>query len=138
GIIHFYLANLVKKKGADPRDHYLSAVDNLTKAAEMDPSYAYVFKDLGVCRVALARIGLAKGERPRDLLRRAIGDLTVAIELNPMLYGAFYERGMAFFSMKQFGEAIADWRKCLELDPTKKGHLQPLIDESKQKLAKQG
>jgi tetratricopeptide (TPR) repeat protein len=134
GIVFFYLANADKKAGRDPSENYKQAIEYLKKASETDPTYAYVFKDLGVCRVALARVGLAKGERPRDMLRMAVGDLSMAVELNANLYGAYYERGMAFFSLKQFGDAIADWKKCLQLDGSKKSHLQPLIDEAERKM----
>lgn len=135
GISSFYMASLDKKQGTDPTGHYTRAIEDLRRASEVDPSYPYLHKDLGVCRVALARVLLERGERPKDLLKTAVGDLTLAIDTNPRLYGAFYERGMGFFSLKQFEASIADWEKCLEIDSSKRKHLEPLISEAKKKLA---
>ena len=134
GIILFYLANLDKREAKDPRENYIKAIDDLEKAIEADSTDAYVFKDLGVCRVALSRILLERGERPKELLLQAISDLSRAIELNRKLYGAFYERGMAYFSLKQFDLANADWKVCLELDPSREKNLAPLLKESGERM----
>ena len=137
GIVHFYLASLDKRQQRDSTDQIEKAIQDLEKATSIDPTCAYAYKDLGVCRVALARMLLARGERPRDFLKKALGDLTLALEGHPRMYGAYYERGMAFFSLKQFEEAGQDWAKCLQIDPAKKGQLEPLIQDARQRAAEQ-
>ena len=69
-----------KEKG-DPKEHFFQAIDDFTVAAQLEPTYAYVFKDLGVVKVALAKHLLAAGERPRDILEQAVEHLTRAIKL---------------------------------------------------------
>ena len=54
----------------------------------------------------------------------------VAIQLNGGIYGAYYERGQAHFALKDFKAAIKDFKRCLELDPTRDKKVQALIEEA--------
>ncbi len=134
GIVHFYLGMEVAKAKGDPKDHFFRAIDDFMVAAQLEPTYAYVFKDLGVVKVALAKHLLAMGERPRDILEQAVEHLTRAIKLQSRLQGAYFERGMAHFALKHFEEAIADWMRCIDLDPSKRRQVEPYLAEARAKL----
>jgi tetratricopeptide (TPR) repeat protein/tRNA A-37 threonylcarbamoyl transferase component Bud32 len=134
GIVHFYMGMEVAKQRGDPKEHFFQAIDDFTIAAQLEPTYAYVFKDLGVVKVALAKHLLAQGERPRDLLEQAVEHLTRAIKQQSRLQGAYFERGMANFALKRFEEAIADWMRCIDLDPSKRRQVEPYLAEARAKL----
>ena len=138
GIVHFYMGMEAGKAKADPREHFFKAIDDFTVAAQLEPTYAYVFKDLGVVKMALAKHMLANGERPRDILEQAVEHLTRAIKLQSRLQGAYFERGMALFALKRFAEAISDWTRCIDLDPTKRKLVEPYLNEARAKLAARG
>jgi len=130
GIVRFYMARSVKKGAGDPEPDYRKAIDDFSRAAELEPTYAYIFKDLGVVKVALAKQLLARGEKVKSLFEQAVAHLDVAIQLNGSIYGAYYERGQAHFALKDFRLAIKDFRRCLELDPSRDKKVQALIEEA--------
>jgi len=130
GIVRFYMARSLKKGAGDPEPDYRKAIDDFSRAAELEPTYAYIFKDLGVVKVALAKQLLARGEKVKSLFEQAVAHLDVAIQLNSSIYGAYYERGQAHFALKDFRAAIKDFKRCLELDPTRDKKVQALIDEA--------
>jgi tetratricopeptide (TPR) repeat protein/tRNA A-37 threonylcarbamoyl transferase component Bud32 len=130
GIVRFYMARSVKKGAGDPEPDYRKAIDDFSRAAELEPTYAYIFKDLGVVKVALAKQLLARGEKVKALFEQAVAHLDVAIQLNGSIYGAYYERGQAHFALKDFRAAIKDFKRCLELDPSRDKKVQALIDEA--------
>ncbi|HEV3029226.1 MAG TPA: protein kinase, partial [Planctomycetota bacterium] len=130
GIVRFYIARSIKKGAGDPEPEYRKAIDDFSRAAELEPTYAYIFKDLGVVKVALAKQLLARGEKVKALFEQAVAHLDVAIQLNSSIYGAYYERGQAHFALKDFRLAIKDFRRCLELDPSRDKKVQALIEEA--------
>lgn len=130
GIVRFYMARSIKKGAGDPEPDYRKAIDDFSRAAELEPTYAYIFKDLGVVKVALAKQLLARGEKVKSLFEQAVAHLDVAIQLNGSIYGAYYERGQAHFALKDFRAAIKDFKRCLELDPTRDKKVQALIEEA--------
>ncbi len=134
GIVNFYIARGLRKAAGDPEPFYRSAIDNFSRAAELEPSYAYVFKDLGVVKVALAKHLLSRGEKVKSLFLEAVAHLDMAVGLNPALYGAHYERGQAQFALKNFKQALEDFRRCQQLDPARDRKVQALIDEAQRHL----
>lgn len=130
GIVRFYIARSIKKGAGDPEPEYRKAIDDFSRAAELEPTYAYIFKDLGVVKVALAKQLLARGEKVKALFEQAVAHLDVAVQLNSSIYGAYYERGQAHFALKDFRMAIRDFKRCLELDPTRDKKVQALIEEA--------
>jgi tetratricopeptide (TPR) repeat protein len=82
------------------------AIVDLTKAIEINPSYA----------AAYAQRGLAyfrKADHPR-----AIADATKAIELDPSLLLAYRVRGTVYQRQHDYARALADYSKAIELNPT--------------------
>jgi serine/threonine protein kinase len=132
GIVRFYMARAIKKeKGTgDPEPDYRKSIEDFSRAAELEPTYAYIFKDLGVVKVALAKHLLSRGAKVKSLFVEAVAHLDVACQLNPSIYGAFYERGQAHFALKDFKAAVKDFKRCLELDPSRDKKVQGLIDEA--------
>ena len=130
GIVRFYMARSFQRGQGDPEPDYRKAINDFSRAAELEPTYAYIFKDLGVVKVALAKHLLAKGEKVKSLFIEAVAHLDAACQLNPSIYGAFYERGQAHFALKDFKGAVKDFKRCLDLDPTRDKKVQGLIDEA--------
>jgi lipoprotein NlpI len=50
-------------------------------------------------------------------LENALSDLNQAILINPKGVAAYFHRGYVFIAKKNFAEAIADFNRCLELEP---------------------
>jgi serine/threonine protein kinase len=130
GIVRFYVGQQAKKAGGDPEPEYRKAIDDFSRAAELEPTYAYIFKDLGVVKISLAKHLLSKGEKVKSLFEQAVAHLDMAIQLNSTIYGAVYERGQALFALKDFKGAVRDFRRCIELDPSREQKIQALIDEA--------
>jgi tetratricopeptide (TPR) repeat protein len=130
GIVNFYIAQATKKAGGDPEPAFRRAIDDFSRAAELDPTYGYIFKDLGVVKISLAKHLLSRGEKVKSLFTQAVAHLDIAVQLNGSIYGAVYERGQALFALKDFKGAIRDFRRCLELDPSREKKVQALIEEA--------
>ena len=90
---------------SDKKLDYQSAIDDYTKAIEIDPSDAdyYFFRGIGK-------------EKLKDY-QGAIDDYTKAIEINPN-YASFYAfRADAKFKLKDYRGAIDDYTKAIEINP---------------------
>lgn len=138
GITLFYLSNLDRDEEKDPVPGYTAAIESLLETLPEGEPNAYILKDLGTCRIALARILIQRKQRPGALLRAAIEDLSKSLALHPTLYAALYERGLAHFALRRFDEAIADWRKCMAVDPEKSKKLSGLLEDAEKKKAEHG
>ncbi len=134
GIVNFYIGRGMRKGKGDPEPFYRKAIEDFARAAELEPTYAYIFKDLGVVKVALAKHLLAAGHKVKDIFLDAISNLDTAIRLNKSLYGAYYERGQALFAIKEFKAAVENFRRCMELDPTRDRKVQSLMEEAERRI----
>jgi tetratricopeptide (TPR) repeat protein len=82
------------------------AIADLTKAIEIQPSYAQAYGERGVAY-------LRKKDHPR-----AIVNLSKAIELDPSLARAYRMRGVVYqMSQRDSDLALADYSKAIELEP---------------------
>jgi tetratricopeptide (TPR) repeat protein len=129
GIIQFYIAQ--SEKGEARAEALIKAVEDFAAASELEPTYSYILKDLGVAKVALAKELLAKGEKVKPLFTAAVEHLTQAVQLNAALVGAWYERGHAHFALKQFDLAVVDWERTLALDSSRRTKVEPLLQEAR-------
>ena len=89
----------VKHKEGD----YQGAIDDYTKAIELDPQYADAYNNRGT----------SKG-RLKDY-QGAIADLTKTIEINPQYVDAYLNRGVARELVNDLEGACNDWRKAAGL-----------------------
>jgi len=76
-------------------------------------------------------------EEARTLLAMTKRKLTPLTEDEEAAIRRFYLRGMQFFSKDQYKEAIAEWEKILEIDPTNES-VKRNIEEAKERLKELG
>jgi len=81
-----------------------SAIDNYTKAIELDPEYAAAYANRAA---AYHNIGQTQ---------QAIDDYTKAMEINPKL-DAYCNRGKAYGKQGEYQQAIDDFTKAIKLNP---------------------
>ena len=121
------------------RGHSSEAIQDLTKAIELNPNDADAYAVRGASYIsqdehdqAIQDLTKAIELKPdyadaydirgHAYLRqeehdRVIQDLTKAIELNPKLAGAYYFRSLAYYSKSEYDCAIRDLTKAIELNP---------------------
>ncbi|MEO0536487.1 MAG: tetratricopeptide repeat protein, partial [Cyanobacteria bacterium P01_A01_bin.123] len=85
-------------------ENYQGAIDDYTKAIELNPDYADAYNNRGIAKRAL-------GDN-----QDAIDDYTKAIELNPNYADAYTNRGNAKGALEEYQGAIADHTKAIELN----------------------
>ena len=84
------------------RTEYMSAIDAFTRAILYDPSFARAYMERGILYW-----------RELDHPRRAVLDLTTAHNLDPALIEARFNRGIAHQQLREYEEALADFRAYL-------------------------
>jgi tetratricopeptide (TPR) repeat protein len=99
------------------------AMDNLDKAAELNPNSALPhFIKAHVMQHALFLKSLNWSDAQRaELNQHLLGELTKALTLDPSLLPAVSDRVEVYFSLKQFQQAIPDYDKAIALDPKDSG-----------------
>jgi tetratricopeptide (TPR) repeat protein len=85
--------------------NYTGAIQDFTRAIQLDPKYVKAYLDRGVANKNLGNY------------KDAIKDYTRAIELNPGYAPAYNNRGNAKYSLNNLSSAIKDYNKAIELDP---------------------
>ena len=88
--------------------NYSEAVDEYSKAIELNPNYALAYLNRGAAYQDLKQYSYA------------IRDYTRAIEINPVDADAYYNRGSVYDEMGQYSEAIQDLDKAVKLNPNHK------------------
>ncbi|MDE0482455.1 MAG: tetratricopeptide repeat protein [Candidatus Poribacteria bacterium] len=84
---------------------YKEAIDDSTKAIDMDQNNASAYNARGAAKAAI------------EDYDGAISDLSKAIELNPKFAEVYRERGRVWEKIGQQKKAEADFKKAKELDP---------------------
>ena len=84
---------------------YENAIDNYTKAIQLDPDYAKAYLNRGNAYDDL------------DQYQRAIQDYDKAIQLDPDNAFAYLNRGAAYEHLGQYATALEDYDKAIQLDP---------------------
>ena len=87
------------------RKDYDGAIDNYTKAINLDPKNVGFYINRGY-------VYYKKGDYPQ-----AIKDCTKAIELDPKNAAAYINRGYVYYKKGEYIQAIADCTKAIEIDP---------------------
>ncbi|MBY0526205.1 MAG: tetratricopeptide repeat protein [Gemmataceae bacterium] len=83
---------------------YGQAIDQFTKAIQMDPRDAVAYFNRGLAYVAQTEY------------QEAIADYTSALHLNPRNAMAYYHRGIAHRLLGEYDRAIADYTRAIRLD----------------------
>lgn len=84
---------------------YNQAIEQFTKALQMDPKDAMSYYNRGLAYVA------------KTEYQEAIADYTSALHQNPRNAMAYYHRGIAHRLLGEHDRAIADYTRALRLDP---------------------
>jgi hypothetical protein len=82
-----------------------NAVNDYTKAIQLDPNYAAAYKNRGVSYANLSQ------------RQNAIDDYTKAIQLDPNYAAAYNNRGVSYGNLGQHQNAVNDYTKAIQLDP---------------------
>jgi tetratricopeptide (TPR) repeat protein len=87
------------------QENYKQAIDQFTKALQVDSKDPLIFYHRGLAYVA------------QDDFAEALADFTEALKLNPKNPMAHYHRGIAHRLLGQHDHAIEDYTRALKLDP---------------------
>ena len=90
--------------------NYDAALDDLTRAIEIDENYAAAYASRGLIYTFLAEVDGSA----RD---KAIADFNEAIRLNPQLSLAYQNRGDFYHDIGEYDKAIADYSQIIALQP---------------------
>ena len=118
---------------------YSEAIENYSKAIELDSNFAYAYINRGVAYKLLGYLDKAIEDfskaielepkdadtyynrgliyKIQDKLDLAIADYDKAIELNPKFAEAYNNRGIIYYDQKILDKAIEDFSKAIELNP---------------------
>lgn len=102
--LYYLLAGMYRHFGNTNHlvSEYERAVEAFTRATTLDPAFARAYLERGILYW-----------RELDLPRRAILDLTRAYELDTKLIEARFNRGIAHQQLREYAEAVADFRAYL-------------------------
>ncbi len=81
------------------------AIQDFTRAIELDPEYAEAYLDRGVAKKKLGNY------------KEAINDYTKAIELNPEYASAYNNRANAEYSLNDYSGAVKDYDEAIKINP---------------------
>jgi tetratricopeptide (TPR) repeat protein len=98
-------AHFVRGRTHYEQKEYSQAVDQYTKAIQMDGKDPQAFYQRGLSYVA------------QNEYQEAIADYTSALELNPRYVQAYYHRAIAHQLLGEHDQAIADYTRTLRLEP---------------------
>jgi tetratricopeptide (TPR) repeat protein len=93
------------------------AENDFSKALRIDPSYENAKNGLGHARAPHAAFLLYQEVKNAPTNDLAIEKLSQAIVLFPDYAAAYHERGTRYFRKKMYDEAVADFKKTMEIDP---------------------
>lgn len=113
GLALLQRARLHRREGWDSESSLTRAIDDLTRAAKLEPGNALVLRDLGVAKMGLAK-QLKSGAV--TVLSEALSHLDRACNSAGATAAFFYRRGQAHFALKHFAEAWEDFTHCVVLD----------------------
>lgn len=82
-----------------------AALEDLTRAIKLDPTYALAFHNRGIVFSNL------------QSTQAAIEDFTKALEINPSYAPAYYNRGVNRSKKHETAQALDDFTRSIELDP---------------------
>ncbi|MDO8281352.1 MAG: tetratricopeptide repeat protein [Thermodesulfovibrionia bacterium] len=87
------------------RKEFVKAIDDYSKAIEIDPRHAKAYSNRGSAYESMDKLDLA------------VKDFTKAVEVDPGLSGVYSNRGNVFMKMKRYDDAVRDYDKAIDIDP---------------------
>jgi Tfp pilus assembly protein PilF/DNA-directed RNA polymerase subunit RPC12/RpoP len=90
----------------DSQGRYDEAIENFTRAIELDPTYALAYFNRG--NVYARRL---------QRYDKALADYNQAIEMSPIDAAAYTNRGAVYASLERDDEALEDLERAIQLDP---------------------
>ena len=87
------------------KGNYDCAIEEYTKAIELNPNYAIAYNNRGVTYAKKSKYD------------RAVEDFNMAINLKPNYVHAYNNRGLAYRGKGDFDRAIEDYTKAIQLKP---------------------
>ncbi|MBN2172917.1 MAG: tetratricopeptide repeat protein [Bacteroidales bacterium] len=103
---YFFRGNL-----RDRQQDYQSAVDDFSKAIELNPYYTMAYNNRGIIRGSVQDY---KG---------ALSDFSAAVDLEPNYADARYNRGNVYYYLGEPEKACTDWEKAEELGSKQAGKI---------------
>jgi len=97
--------------GADANTEYEKAIEDFTKAIDLDPKDAGAYYYRGVCYYKMNGNYSNAGEYDKS-----ISDFAKAIELDPRNALAYNKRGASYYKKDEFDKAISDCTRAIELN----------------------
>lgn len=141
GMIHVNWGAYIIGLGKDPTQMYLDAVKDYSEAIKINDKQAELWKNRGGAFVNLGNYKYNNGADPTEETRNAWRDLTEASKLDPGDWQIYYFRGGAVYNFALYldsikkpcsaeaDEALADFRKAVQLKPAIAEQVQPMIDD---------
>jgi serine/threonine protein kinase len=125
--------------GCLERQNYNDAIENFTRAINLNPDYSEAYNNRGIAYAAQgahdqaiadynraiklnpeffhAYVNRGKLHHDNGAYARAIEDYGRAIELNSTNPVVYYNRGNSYSSLRNFNKAIEDYSRAIELNP---------------------
>ena len=122
-------------RGQDPAHQFDCATADFAETIRLRPHGDEAFGNRGFVRTAW--IWMLRRARPPDpariarLYELAIADFAEAIRLRPRDASHWSRRGRCRWIMEDWAQAVADYEKALELDPSLKGEIGPMLAEAR-------
>ena len=91
-------------------EQYEPAIEDYTRAIEIDPQDAATYFYRGLCYAELRQFD------------QALADFSQAIALNPQESAAYINRGLCYTDLQQYREAVVDFTTAIDISPTDRLH----------------
>jgi len=108
-----------KRRDSGPLDEVelQQAITHYDKAIDLDPTLADAYCGRGDVELELGQAWIADdSNKANSALQDAIADYTKAIELDSQYLAAYLGRGSTHQALGDYGPALADFEKALDLD----------------------
>lgn len=99
------------------------AADDFRRAVEKSPgsTLPHYFAATSLLTWGFLKQINMSDEQRRAFYRAQLDELTKALVIDPAFQAALVERANVYYSLKQFRQAIADWDRVIELNPSNSG-----------------
>ncbi len=106
-------------------EEYEKAIPDLDQAIKLDPAFAYPYNNRGLAKIKL--------EQPDE----GLADIRTSLQLDNNNSYAFRNLGIYFFDESDYRQALINFEKAVELDPSTL-YIQTYLDKTRQSLAATG